>query len=153
MEVLHEVKVSDQPRPRVMRRLPVRGRRSVDRGCAGRAIELRNQSPPGCRPSYGCGKAARCAAISRVAYRTRGVLERVQKVWTGQWVNGLISQHGKTPPTKEVPMSDIARSRQSYPSDLSQKEWERLQPLVPMPKKVDGQPNTSAWRSSMPSCI
>jgi len=32
-------------------------------------------------------------------------------------------------------MSDIARSRQSYPSDLSQKEWERLQPLVPMPKK------------------
>jgi len=33
---------SDQPWPRVMRRLPARGRRSVDRGCAGRAIELRN---------------------------------------------------------------------------------------------------------------
>jgi len=33
---------SDQPWPRVMRRLPVRGRRSVDRGRAGLAIELRN---------------------------------------------------------------------------------------------------------------
>jgi len=36
----------------------------------------------------------------------------------------------------EVPMSDTAQSRQSYPSDLSQKEWERLKPLVPMPKHV-----------------
>ena len=33
---------SDQPWPQVMRRLPVRGRRSVDRGRAGLAIELRN---------------------------------------------------------------------------------------------------------------
>jgi hypothetical protein len=33
---------SNQPWPRVMRRLPVRGRRSVDRGRAGPAIELRN---------------------------------------------------------------------------------------------------------------
>ena len=33
---------SDQPWPRVMRRLLVRGRRSVDRGRAGLAIELRN---------------------------------------------------------------------------------------------------------------
>jgi Putative transposase of IS4/5 family (DUF4096) len=31
-------------------------------------------------------------------------------------------------------MSDTTGSRQPYPSDLSQKEWERLKPLVPMPK-------------------
>jgi len=52
LETIHEsrpdpgsfllVMVSDQPWPRVMRRLPVRGRRSVDRGRAGLAIELRN---------------------------------------------------------------------------------------------------------------
>ena len=36
------VMVSDQPWPRVMRRLLARGRRSVDRGRAGLAIELRN---------------------------------------------------------------------------------------------------------------
>jgi len=42
VKVPRMVMVSDQPWPRVMRRLPVRGRRSVDRGRAGPAIELRN---------------------------------------------------------------------------------------------------------------
>ncbi len=42
VKVPRMVMVSDQPWPRVMRRLPVRGRRSVDRGRAGLAIELRN---------------------------------------------------------------------------------------------------------------
>ena len=60
VEVLYVVKASDQPRPRVMRRLPARGRRSVDRrGCAGRAIEFRKQSHSGCRPRCDGGKAAR----------------------------------------------------------------------------------------------
>jgi hypothetical protein len=35
----------------------------------------------------------------------------------------------------EVLMSDSAQSRKAYLSDLHQKEWERLKPLVPMPKK------------------
>jgi len=42
VKVLRMVMDSDQPWPRVMRRLPVRGRRSVDRGRSGLAIELRN---------------------------------------------------------------------------------------------------------------
>jgi len=42
VKVPRMVMVSDQPWPRVLRRLPVRGRRSVDRGRAGLDIELRN---------------------------------------------------------------------------------------------------------------
>ena len=66
---------SDQPWPRVMRRLPVRGRRSVDRGRAGLAIELRNHLYSGCRPCDLVGKAKRYVALTRVAHRTRGVRE------------------------------------------------------------------------------
>ncbi len=42
VEVPRMVMVSDQPWPRDMRRFLVRGRRSVDRGRAGLALELRN---------------------------------------------------------------------------------------------------------------
>src|SRR4030042_2429157 len=58
-------RISDPPWPGVMRRLSVRRRRSVDRGCAGRGIELRNH--PSRWPTLLCdgeGNTSRCESAS-----------------------------------------------------------------------------------------
>lgn len=62
-----------------------------------------------------------------------GVLERVQKVCSGHGFKYLISQHGMTR-LKGEPLRDTSQQRQSYSSDLSVNEWQRLKPLVPAPK-------------------
>jgi hypothetical protein len=114
------VMVSDQPWPRVMRRLPVRGRRSVDRGHAGLAIELRNHLISGCRPCDLVGKAIRYVALMRVAHRTRGVREpeHVCKLFVrkpgdprGDWLLFIVGPvgEGQRPNARHVRSWEVGR--------------------------------------------
>ena len=68
VRVPYVVRPSEPLRPRVMRRLPVRGRRSVSAGIRRRGIELRNQTS-GVSTLYNCGEDNTVRRERRVAHR------------------------------------------------------------------------------------
>ena len=68
MKVHYVVRHSEPLRPRVMRRLPVRERRSVGAGLRRRGIELRNQ-PFGASTLYSYGEDNTVRSVRRGAYR------------------------------------------------------------------------------------
>jgi len=68
VKVHHVVRHSEPLRPRVMRRLPVRERRSVGAGLHRRGIELRNQ-PFGASTLYSYGEDNTVRSVRRGAYR------------------------------------------------------------------------------------
>lgn len=68
VKVHHVVRRSEPLRPRVMRRLPVRGRRSVGAGLRRRGIELRNHSF-GASTLYSYGEDNTVCSVRRGAYR------------------------------------------------------------------------------------
>ena len=68
MKVHYVVRRSEPPRPRVMRRLPARGRRSVGAGLRRRGIELRNQ-PSGALTLYCYGEDNTVRSDRRGAHR------------------------------------------------------------------------------------
>src|SRR4030042_1724564 len=71
-------RTSNPPWPRVMRRYPVRVRRSVDRGCSGQVFSS-EITRPGSRPCDLRGKATRCIASEQAKHRTRGVIDPVHE--------------------------------------------------------------------------
>ena len=73
--------------------------------------------PPGCRPSFECGKAARCAAISQVAYRTRGVQEP-----------GHVHKRLRTEAGRSRKRSAVSRSRSGRRRHAPQCRLERIWP-------------------------
>ena len=68
VKVHHVVRRSEPLRPRVMRRLPVRERRSVGAGLHRRGIELRNH-PFGASTLYSYGEDNTVRSVRRGAYR------------------------------------------------------------------------------------
>ncbi len=68
MKVHYVVRRSEPLRPRVMRRLPVRGRRSVGAGLRRRGIELRNHGF-GASTLYSYGEDNTVRSVRRGAYR------------------------------------------------------------------------------------
>jgi len=76
MKEPYRVRLSEPLWPRVMRRLTVRQRRSVDRGRTGQPLSSAI-THSGCRPCDLKGKARRSTALSRVVEWTRGVKDPV----------------------------------------------------------------------------
>lgn len=68
VKVHYVVRRSEPQRPRVMRRLPVRGRRSVGAGLHRRGIELRNH-PFGASTLYSYGEDNTVRSVKRGTYR------------------------------------------------------------------------------------